>query len=84
MEYYKILVNRINEFCQMRNLSTRALAKMCGLSRTSISNIIQGKSKNPRIQTLHRIATGLNMTLSEFLDIKELNEYEFESKEDDE
>lgn len=33
-----------------------------------------GKTKNPKLKTLHRIAVGLNMTVSELLDFYELNE----------
>lgn len=50
---------------------------MCGLNQSTIDNIVRGVTRNPRIQTLHHIAIGLNMTLAEFLDFEELNEYSF-------
>ena len=37
---------------------------------------------NPRVKTLHKIAVSFNMTLSEFLDFQELNDYDFD--DDDE
>ena len=48
---------------------------MCGLKQSTIDNIIRGTSKNPKIRTLHIIATTFGMTLSEFLDFDELNDY---------
>lgn len=40
------------------------------------------QAKNPRVKTLCRIALAFNMTLSEFLDFEELNEYSFEDGEE--
>lgn len=51
---------------------------MCGLNQSTIDNIVRGLTKNPRIQTLHRIALGFNMTLAELLVFEELNDYVFD------
>ena len=39
-------------------------------------------SKSPGIQNIHKIANAFNMTVSEFLDIKELNDFSFDDEED--
>ncbi len=39
-----------------------------------------GKTKNPKLITLHKIAIGLNMTVAELLDFKELNECVFDDE----
>lgn len=44
----------------------------------TLDNIVRGLTKNPRVKTLHKIALAFNMTLAEFLDFEELNEYSFE------
>lgn len=49
---------------------------MSGLKQSTVDNILRGSSKNPKIKTLHKIATTFNMTLSEFLDFPELNDYQ--------
>jgi transcriptional regulator with XRE-family HTH domain len=54
---------------------------MCGLRQSTIDNIVRGVTKDPRVQTLHHIALGLNMTLSEFLDFGDLNDYSFEDEQ---
>lgn len=76
MEYSKILGLRIKQLCQKHNITVNKLATMSGLKQSTIDNIIRGTSKNPKIKTLHKIATTFNMTLSEFLDFHELNEYQ--------
>lgn len=39
---------------------------MCGLNQSTIDNIVRGVTKDPRVQTLHHIVLGFNMTLAEF------------------
>lgn len=39
---------------------------------------MRGLSKNPNVRTMHKVANAFNMTLAEFLDFEELNEYSFE------
>lgn len=78
MMYSTILVKRIDYFCRMRKISYTKLAKMSGLNQSTIDNIMRGITKNPRIATLHHVAIGLNMTLAEFLDFKELNDVSFD------
>lgn len=80
MTYSEILIKRITTLCGKRGLAFNKFAKMCGLNQSTIDNIVRGITKNPRMVTLHKIAIGFNMTLAEFLDFKELNEYSFDDK----
>lgn len=85
MEYYQIIASRIAALCKERGLSINRLASMSNVKQSTIDNIMHGASKNPGIQTLHKIALTFNMTVSEFLDFPELNEFSFdEGTEDDE
>jgi len=78
MTYAETIVFRIKTICNARGLSYYKLSEMSGVNLSTIDNIIRGETKNPRIMTLHKIAIALNMTLSEFLDFKEFNEFSFE------
>ena len=51
---------------------------MSDVKQSTLDNIVRGLTKNPRVKTLHKIALAFNMTLAEFLDFEELNEYSFE------
>ena len=65
-----------------RKLSVNRLAEISGVKQSTLDNIMRGLTKNPRIKTLHKIALAFGLTAAEFLDFKELNDYDFE--EDDE
>lgn len=47
-----------------------------------MDNMIHDASKNPTVKTLHIIAATFGMTLSEFLDYPELNEYSIDDEDD--
>ena len=81
MDYSDIFKIRIRQLCKQHNITINRLATMSGLKQSTIDNILRGVSKNPQIKTLHKIATTFNMTLSEFMDFPELND--FQSEDDD-
>ena len=82
MEYSDIYVKRIRSLCKQRGIAINKLATMSGGNQSTLDNIVRGITKDPRVKTLHKIAIAFNMTLAEFLDFDELNDYLFE--EDDE
>ncbi len=72
------VIERMTTLCKQRNITMNQLATMSGLSHTTVDSIIHGRSKNPQLHTLMRIAIALNMTVSEFLAIPELDNYSLE------
>lgn len=78
MEYSDIYVQRILNLCGQNGISINRLANISGVKQSTLDNIVRGLTKNPGVMTMHKIAIAFNMTLSEFLDFKELNEYEFD------
>jgi transcriptional regulator with XRE-family HTH domain len=73
MMYSEVLAMRILSLCRERRITVNKLATLSGLGQSSVDNI-KSKCKSPGIKTLHRIAQGFGMTLSEFLDFPEMNE----------
>ena len=55
---------RILSLCKTRNITVNHLADMSGVWQSTLSEIVRGVSRNPRI--------------SEFLDFPEMNEVEFD------
>ncbi len=78
MEYSELYIMRIKKLCRERGLAINKLAVMSDVKQSTLDNIVRGLTKNPRVKTLHKLAIAFNMTLSEFLDFKELNDYSFE------
>ena len=83
MEYSNLYVERIKSLCKQRNISINKLATMSGIKQSTIDNIVRSKTKKTKKKTLHKIALAFNMTLAEFLDFPELNEYCFENDNDE-
>ena len=84
MEYSEIYVKRIRKLCKDRGIAINKLATMSDVKQSTLDNIVRGLTKNPRVKTLHKVALALNMTLAEFLDFDELNEYSFDDDTEDE
>ena len=80
MKYNELFAKRILQLCAERNYSVNKLATLCNLRQSTIENIINGASKNPQAKTLHKISNKINMTLAEFLDFEELNNYSFDDE----
>lgn len=78
--YGKIILNRIFYLCDRRGITINKLAEMSGVRQSTIHNLVCGASVNPKIRTLHKIAIAFNMTLAEFLDYPELNDYSFDDE----
>ncbi|MBQ1256342.1 MAG: helix-turn-helix transcriptional regulator, partial [Clostridia bacterium] len=77
MEYSGIYIRRIRQLCKERGIAINKLATMSDVKQSTLDNIVRGLTKNPRVKTLHKVAIAFNMTLSEFLDFEELNDYSF-------
>lgn len=83
MEYSEIYIKRIKALCRERGFSINGLANMSDVKQSTLDNIIRAITKNPRVKTLHKLAIAFNMTLAEFLDFTELNEYSFDDDDED-
>ena len=81
MDYLALYVGRIRALCKKRGITVNKLATMSGMKQSTLDNIMRGLTKNPRVMTLHKIALAFNMTLAEFLDFPELNDYAFDEDE---
>jgi transcriptional regulator with XRE-family HTH domain len=56
---------RLRSLRDQRRLSLRALAEKCGLSTNAISLIERGEN-SPTVSTLHRLASALNIPITDF------------------
>lgn len=83
MDYSELYVQRIRNLCQKRGIAINKLATMSNVKQSTLDNIVRGITKNPRIKTLHKVALAFNMTVAEFLDFDELNQYSFDEDDED-
>lgn len=69
---------RILELCKERKITLNRLATICGMTQSTLNNIVSGESKDPRISTIKKICDGLGLTLPQFFDVELFNQLEQE------
>lgn len=82
MTYSDIIVKRITSICKKKHLTVNQLAAMSGMRQSTVNDVLSGTTQNPTLKTLHKIAIGLSMTVSELLDYPEMNEWTFEKDDE--
>lgn len=61
-------LNRLQEIRWERNLTTEELAKLCGVSHSTISNL-ESQNHQPTQLTMVKIAKGLQMPVKEIFNL---------------
>ena len=80
MTYADAISHRLLQICEERHITVNQLSTLSGISHTTIHDLVTGKSRNVKLKTLHKIAVGLDMTISQLLDFPEMNETIFEDE----
>lgn len=70
MKLSEAMSRKLNKICIEKNISINKLASMSCLTQSTIQNIVDGNSKNPKTLTIVRICDGLGISLKEFYDDK--------------
>lgn len=70
----ELISDRLLEIIEERNLTINRVATLSGMQQSSVNAIFRGASASPKIGTLQKIASGLDMSLVEFLDFPPYNE----------
>ena len=65
--HYIMAELRIKEVCKEKGVKVMDLSTMIGVSQTNTSNIINGKV-NPSLETLEKIASALNVRITELFE----------------
>lgn len=66
MNIHEAIKKRINDLCIQRGWSLNELIKRSNVNQSTVSEIMSGRSKYPRINTLKKLSNGFEITLSEF------------------
>ena len=57
---------RILELCRERRITVNKLSTMCGLTQSTLNNIMHREGSNPTVATVKKICDGLDITLVDF------------------
>lgn len=68
MKIYEATVKRIRELCREKCMTEYMLIYQSGMPPSTVKSIMNGKSCNPGIVNIKKIAEGLGMNIREFYD----------------
>ena len=61
-------IEKINELRKLKRLGLDELSKLSGISKSTLSKITSGQTKNPNLETVQAIARALNVPVDYFDD----------------
>lgn len=59
---------RILALCDERGLSVNKLSILCGVTQSTLNNIVSGRNKSTTVSTVKKICDGLDITITEFFE----------------
>ena len=71
---------RIIELCRERQITLNKLSTICGLTQSTLNNIMHRKGSNPTVATVKKICDGLDITVVDFFTSKVFDDLEQEIK----
>ena len=71
---------RIKELCKENNLTVNKMATICGITQSTLNNIVSGRNNSATVATIKKICDGLNITIIDFFDTDIFKELEQEIK----
>ena len=70
MTISEAIKKRIEDLCNTKKFSTNKLSTNAGITNSTISSILSGKTKVPKADTLYYICVGFDISLKDFFDDK--------------
>ena len=66
MNIGKAVKLRILELCKENSLTVNKLATLCGITQSTLNNIVGGRNNSTTISTIKKICDGLDISIREF------------------
>ena len=57
---------RILELCATRGITVNKLATLCGITQSTLNNIVGGRNNSTTVSTVKKICDGLEITVLDF------------------
>ena len=57
---------KIRALCEERSITTNKLAIICGITQSTLNNIVSGRNNSLTLSTLKKICDGLEISILEF------------------
>lgn len=66
MTIHQAIVLRIREICAENHMTLNKLSTQCGITQSTLNNIISGRNKSTTASTIQKICDGVNITVRDF------------------
>lgn len=57
---------RIAVLCKERNITVNKLSVMCGITQSTLNNIMSGRNNSTTVSTVKKICDGLDISIRDF------------------
>ncbi|MBR2611657.1 MAG: helix-turn-helix transcriptional regulator [Clostridia bacterium] len=57
---------RILELCKERRITVNRLSTICGITQSTLNNIVSGRNQSITLSTLQKICDGLDISILDF------------------
>lgn len=71
---------RILDLCRERNITLNKLSIICGITQSTLNNIISGRNSTTTVSTVQKICDGLEITIKDFFSSPFFDDLEQEIK----
>lgn len=59
---------RIMQLCRENNLTLNGLSARCGITQSTLNNIVSGRNRSATVSTIQKVCDGLEIDLPTFFD----------------
>ena len=59
---------RILALCEERGLTVNGLANLCGVTQSTLANVVGGRNQSTTVATVKKLCDGLEISMVEFFD----------------
>ena len=71
---------RIIELCSEHNITINKLSTICGITQSTLNNIVSGRNNSATVSTVKKICDGLNIPIIQFFQSNLFEDLEQEIK----
>ncbi len=66
MELNEAIIERMKELAAERKMTIHQVIQKGGLNQATISELMNGRTKHPKVSTIQKFCEGLGITISDF------------------
>ena len=66
MELNEAIIERMKELAAEHNMTIHQVIQKGGLNQATISELMSGRTKHPKVSTIQKFCNGLNISLNDF------------------